>query len=137
MADYGPALFVQTSFLYGLIKSRYKSKLLVAVYITILFDCPGPDMIKDILFPLSGAGALVIFFFFLATSGKEHTLAALFYLFNQLFFDFITENTEMVIYTYYVYAGFFLLFILLTFLKRINDRDNDRKVSKFTDDFHF
>lgn len=88
-------------------------------------------MLKGILFPLSGA--LAIFFFFVATSGKEHILASLFYLINQLFLCFVTGNKEAAIYIIYIYAFFILIFTLLTLILRINDRDNDRKVSKFTD----
>ena len=90
-------------------------------------------MRKGILFPLSGA--LAIFFFFVATCGKEHFLASLFYLINQLFLCFVTGNKEAAIYIIYIYAVIILIFTLLTIIMRINDndRDNDRKVSKFTD----
>jgi len=130
-ADYGPALFIQTYFVYGLRKWRKNRPLLVAIYITIIFGCIwlGPVMLKNILFPLSGA--LAIFFFFVATSGKEHFLASLFYLINQLFLCFVTGNKEAAIYIIYIYAFFILIFTLLTIIMRIND--NDRKVSKFTD----
>jgi hypothetical protein len=133
--DYGPALFIQTYFVYGLRKWRKNCPLLVAIYITTIFGCIwlGHVMLKGILFPLSGA--LAIFFFFVATSGKEHILASLFYLINQLFLCFKTGNKEAAIGIIYIYAFLILVFMLFTIFMRINDndRDNDRKVSKFTD----
>ena len=130
-ADYGPALFIQTYFVYGLRKLRKKRPLLVAIYIKIIFCCIwlGPVMLKGILFPLSGA--LAIFFFFVATSGKEHFLASIFYLMNQLFLCFVAGNKEAAIYIIYIYVFLILSFTLLIILMRIND--NDRKVSKFKD----
>lgn len=103
-ADYGPALFIQTYFVYGLRKWRKNLPLLGAIYITIIFCCIwlGHVMLKGILYPLSGA--LAIFFFFVATSGKEHILASLFYLFNQLFLCFVTGTKEAAIYIIYIYA---------------------------------
>lgn len=135
-ADYGPALFFQTSFVYCLKKWRKKSPLWGALFIAFFFCCSiwlGTGMLKGILFPLSGA--LAIYFFFVATCGKEHTIAALFYITNLLFMCYVTSNKEAAIYILYIYAGVLLIFTLLCILKRFNDRDNDRKVSKFTDDF--
>jgi hypothetical protein len=135
-ADYGPALFVQTSIVYGLRKWRKKSPSWGAIFIAFVFSCCiwlGTGMLKGILFPLSGA--LAIYFFFVATSGKEHTFAALLYITNLLFMCYVTSNKEAAIYILYIYAGVLLIFTLLCILKRFNDRDNDRKVSKFTDDF--
>lgn len=76
-------------------------------FIAFVFSCCiwlGTGMLKGILFPLSGA--LAIYFFFVATSGKEHTFAALLYITNLLFMCYVTSNKEAAIYIIYIRGSF-------------------------------
>nr|QGW48412.1 hypothetical protein [Raphanus sativus] len=134
--NYGPALFVQVFFLYALTKWRENIRLLGASYIIILFlcICLGSGMLKSVLFPLSGA--LAIFFFFSARSGKEHVLCALFYLLNQLSLCFLTKNYTAAISIFVIHIGFLFIVTILSVLLQIQNRqDNDRKRSKFKENF--
>ncbi|KAM7459960.1 hypothetical protein LguiA_036036 [Lonicera macranthoides] len=88
-------------------------------------------MAKKLIFSFSGS--LAIFFFFLASSGKEHFRAFLVYLINQLFLCFVTENKEIAIYLISIFALLILFFSLIT----IEKHDNDLSVSKFIKNFYF
>lgn len=131
----GPALLLQTYFIFCLRKGRLNPPLFLSFYITIIFCCIwlSPIMLQGILFSLSGA--LAFYFFFVAKENKEHILTCLFYLLNLLFLCYETGKKEATLYLIYIYAFFGLIFALLSILKQIDE--NYLRVSKFTDYFLF
>ena len=61
-----------------------------------------------------------------ASSGKEHWLASLLYLINQLFLCFLLKNKEAAFFRLLIFAFVGLLFVLLLFLKGFHG--NERRI---------